>query len=717
MKQLSIIFTIISLSFLILSSAAAQSKADIDSDFDKNVNLSGCVLPGFKISLDTKIYALGTNGGSKLSWQIDDSGREATVIKVAVNSPEEPVVLVLSAYEPTIWHLGWTRGSRIAAVVVSGHHAQRVAGLPKSVPVLISSKENGAPCGGFYIDSNKKTIAPKVITISKRLFGREIDNMYGIISGQAVVGEILPADAGLITNAELRKEDFHLSNKPLYGKAGIHEALDKGLIRRAKSDDYQEYLRLLAKVNGLPDQIIPSGSADNILVDSYVVLSSAFIMPPGVPGDSHFFVLSESAEPHENNKHRRIYSVAKAVKQKKEACSFECGFTDFELPSDLQIYAASIHDSGVPIDLKLGHRNMEVKLIKVTVNSPDKPAVLMLGAYAPTIWHFSWTKGSKIAAVAVSGGYPPIVMGLPEDVPILKINNDYQVGSDQYKKCPRIDVRPVMDSLITANNFSNHLFKKNMDQIVKIENGAVLFGQPLSDQAKLETGEEFSLERFNDPDKPFTYKLAFDEAKKDGLIRISEKEDIQAYLKALGQTLGLPERVIEEGLSLSVEAPADHNLMADFSLLYSYTILSPDYLIPENLYPPNVKISFILPEGIKAPKRVPDNVIIYNVNAPQLPDKKESRHTETPEPCTWPNVQLPPKSKIYAGSGFLSSPVDFDFGKESNKRQRAELVPITVNSPDAPVALILQGHYYYPTVWHFSWTKGTKIAAVITRAC
>ena len=717
MNRLPIIFLMAWFTFLILPAlASAQKKEDIDSDFNRDVNLDACVLPDLKLSPQTQIYAVGARGGSKLNWQIDDSGRGATLIKVAVNSPKEPVVLILGAHEPTIWHLGWTKGSQIAAVAISGHSTQKITGLPKSVPVLISTKENGAACGEFYIESSKKTIPPKASAVSNRLFGRGIDNMYAVINGQAVVGEILPAEAKLITNAELRREDFHPSNKPLFGEAGITEAIDKGLIRKATSDDIQEYFRLLAKADGLPKQITPESFTDNIgLSGAYVVLSPAFMAPPGLSRDSKFLVLSEAAEPLETTGSGKFYRVSRETSPKKEPTSYDCGFTDLSLPAGFQVYAASVHDSGVPLDLKLDNKNNEIKLIKVVVNSPEKPVVLMLGTYMPTVWHFSWTKGSKIVALAVSGGYPPIVMGLPEDVPILKISNNYLRDSPHYKKCPRIDVHPVINSLTAANDFSKYLFEKDIDQIVKIENGEVLFGRPLNDQAKLETGEEFSSDKFNAPDKPLTYKLAFDEAKKKGLIRVSGKEDIQAYLKALSQVAGLPDGIVDEGLSLSDEAPADHSMMGDFSLLNSYTILSPDYIIPENLYPSNVKISFILPRGMKKPEREPDNAIIYDVNEPLLPETKESARSETAKPCTLPKVQLPPNTKIYAGSGFLSSPVDFDFAQEPNKRQRAELVPLTINSPNAPVALILQGRYYHPAVWHFSWTKDTKIAAVITR--
>ena len=40
------------------------------------------------------------------------------------NQPSAPVVLMLGSYEPTVWNIGWSPGTRILAVLVSGYHAQ-----------------------------------------------------------------------------------------------------------------------------------------------------------------------------------------------------------------------------------------------------------------------------------------------------------------------------------------------------------------------------------------------------------------------------------------------------------------------------------------------------------------------------------------------------------------------------------------------------------------
>lgn len=114
-----------------------------------------CGFADLALPADAVVYAAGAYAGRKAGFQIDQSGHEATRIDVAVNSPGRPVALMLGAYEPTVWHIGWSPGTRILAVLVSGYHRQAVAGLPPAVPLLNSSYDNRGPCGYFYVAESR----------------------------------------------------------------------------------------------------------------------------------------------------------------------------------------------------------------------------------------------------------------------------------------------------------------------------------------------------------------------------------------------------------------------------------------------------------------------------------------------------------------------------------------------------------------------------------
>src|SRR5690606_2075060 len=78
-----------------------------------------CELPDLQLPDETLVYAAGAYSGRELDAQIDQSGHQATRFDILVNSPERPVALLLGAYEPSIWNIGWTEGTRILAVLRS----------------------------------------------------------------------------------------------------------------------------------------------------------------------------------------------------------------------------------------------------------------------------------------------------------------------------------------------------------------------------------------------------------------------------------------------------------------------------------------------------------------------------------------------------------------------------------------------------------------------
>ncbi|GFM52893.1 hypothetical protein PSCICE_41600 [Pseudomonas cichorii] len=110
-----------------------------------------------------------------MPFQIDQSGHQATQFDIAVNSPEQPVALILGAYEPTVWNIGWSQGTKIVAVYVSGYYRQGVAGLDAKVPVLNSSYENKGPCGYFYVGKEQNT---GLNPLSRQLFGQPVKLVY-----------------------------------------------------------------------------------------------------------------------------------------------------------------------------------------------------------------------------------------------------------------------------------------------------------------------------------------------------------------------------------------------------------------------------------------------------------------------------------------------------------------------------------------------------------
>jgi hypothetical protein len=257
-----------------------------------------CGFPELKLPPDFSIFAAGAYSGRTISYQIDQSGHEGTQIDVAVNNPDKPVVLMLGAYEPTIWNIGWSKETKILAVLVGGYHRQAVAGLDKGIPLLVSSYDNKGPCGFFYITPDN--LAP-LNPLSKRVFGRPVDMVYPATKGKVDVGMPMPAGGTLVRSADITPESFYDKNAPIAGPAGLEDAVRKGLLRKATASDAEAWAEAVSQNS--PQRDIPPVAGQGVpkppkppIYNGYVVLkpftypsglyggnSATFLIPKGVP--------------------------------------------------------------------------------------------------------------------------------------------------------------------------------------------------------------------------------------------------------------------------------------------------------------------------------------------------------------------------------------------------------------------------------------------------
>ncbi len=270
-----------------------------------------CIFDGLSVPEHAVVYAAGAYSGRKAGFQIDQSGSTATQFDIAVNSKSRPVILMLGAYAPTIWNLGWTDTTRILAVIASGYHRQVVAGLPDDVPLLISSYHDGGPCGYFYIRKGNNT---RLNRKARMLFGKPVELVYvGDESGKIVIGDPLSRSERLLTSSTTPPESFKDVNAPLAGMAGLDAAVSKGLIRPATAADADRWVQEVAAQSskqdvppiagvGLPRPRHPT------LFNAYVVLHE-FTYPSGLYGAhaATFFIEHGAPRPSGNPGHSAVY--------------------------------------------------------------------------------------------------------------------------------------------------------------------------------------------------------------------------------------------------------------------------------------------------------------------------------------------------------------------------------------------------------------------------
>jgi hypothetical protein len=269
-----------------------------------------CGFPELATSIDYAVFAAGAYSGRKLPFQIDQSGHQATQIDVAVNSPNKPLVLMLGAYEPTVWNIGWSKNTKILAVLISGYHRQTVAGLEKSTPQLISSADNHGPCGYFYVtESTLQRLNP----MARRVFGRSVNMTFPAENGRVVIGEALQKDTKLVTSADISPADFYAKDAPMAGPAGLEDAVRKGLLRKATEKDADLWVELI--IQNSAQQDIPPIANTALLkpptprIDNAYVVLKAFTYPAGLYGgrSATFMIPKGVPRPIGNPGHSAIY--------------------------------------------------------------------------------------------------------------------------------------------------------------------------------------------------------------------------------------------------------------------------------------------------------------------------------------------------------------------------------------------------------------------------
>jgi len=267
-----------------------------------------CSFADAKLPQDFAIFASGAYKGRPIDFQIDQSGNQSGQIDVAVNYTARPVALILGAYDPTIWNIGWTPKTRIVAVLVSGYHRQVVAGLDPGVPTIVSTYDNQGACGYFYLArENLEQVNP----MARRLFGRPADLVYPAAGGKAVVGDALPEGVSLVTSSARPPESFYDKNAPLAGQAGLDDAVKKGLLRPATAADVQAWADATAVTRDEPPvagQAAQPARRRTLDMRSYVVLKP-FVYPAGLFGAHRaiFYVPKGVPVPTGNPGHSDVY--------------------------------------------------------------------------------------------------------------------------------------------------------------------------------------------------------------------------------------------------------------------------------------------------------------------------------------------------------------------------------------------------------------------------
>jgi hypothetical protein len=250
-----------------------------------------------KLPADFAVYAVGSYRGTTdlPDIQLDDSGHTAGRADVVVNQPTRPVILVLTAYDPTVWRVGRTAKTTIAGIIVSGYHAQALIEIDKNTPHAISTHEKKGKFSYFYA----YTASPELVAMNesvKSLVGKEIDRFIDQpLKGVFYVGDPPKPSEKVVYSDDLTIKDYVDPNRPLAGQKGLERLVKEGKLRLATQADIEAWV---GKASEKYKRFNPGlrVSHDMDVGHTYVVLkeltlpnglygahSRSFIVPEGVP--------------------------------------------------------------------------------------------------------------------------------------------------------------------------------------------------------------------------------------------------------------------------------------------------------------------------------------------------------------------------------------------------------------------------------------------------
>lgn len=297
--------------------AARQQLAPFD--FDPSIAWgTKCVFPGLTMSPEARILAVWSNyshkspgAGIQISYDFGIGNQEeARLIKVAVDWPGEPVILILNGYAPGIWQLSFTLDSRLEAVFVTGQDRQIVVGLPPDVPLLNSSQYNGGVCGYSYYHSPNDWPGPDLISQARQIFGRAPDFSFIAKDGYALLSRTDQFSGGPFYTAEkFEPERYRYPGTPPAKGAGLRKALDEGLIRPATEADRRQWQQVRTRNSGVDaNSVQPISfqfhSPEALCNAEYAIVSEKFIFPAGFTHDAYcspvFYLPPGIALPHGN---------------------------------------------------------------------------------------------------------------------------------------------------------------------------------------------------------------------------------------------------------------------------------------------------------------------------------------------------------------------------------------------------------------------------------
>lgn len=188
----------------------------LNSDYKSCVKIENCKFVNLPLFYD--VYAVASYEGlNPIGVIIDKNGNRNASNDVIVNVKNKPIVLVLTSYEPVVWNIKSTQGTKIAGVVLGGYYNQALLGISKNIPVLnYTYTQNN--CGHFYLSNRLDSEQVASIQKIQEVTGKKpTDIKYQYNGGTFFVGNPVGSTDKLIYSDDYKLSDYQVNLNTVSG--------------------------------------------------------------------------------------------------------------------------------------------------------------------------------------------------------------------------------------------------------------------------------------------------------------------------------------------------------------------------------------------------------------------------------------------------------------------------------------------------------------------
>lgn len=287
--------------------------------FKKTCSFSHQKIP---IPENVSVYAIGAKKGKPIDVSFG-ANRNSYVFDLYVNSPKKPVVLILWAYEATLWKINLSEGTQLAGVIAGGYYTQIITGVSQNLPVFLTHYAGHirtvGPCRPHRFDSNDANAHNAVKTYAEWVLERPVTNFHLVKNdekGEIHLGETVNNKTVFtVMNEDANSAGMIYSSSQFYKAETLTQGINNGMIRKATemeinswnkqrsaidTEIYEETLKKLGQSKAdeeLRKQLVRENYGPPLLIiprEAYVVLNSGYTVPLGI---EEYFILPHGTKP------------------------------------------------------------------------------------------------------------------------------------------------------------------------------------------------------------------------------------------------------------------------------------------------------------------------------------------------------------------------------------------------------------------------------------